>query len=217
MKVIFCLSLIFTWALADFLLLNFLPASWFSEPAETPHPRLSLKPRFRAGTWFLFFIISNTLFLYEPPINIDPALLYKLAFTNILLLIGLSDALFFIIPDQFTLALAFLSLAKLFFLGFEAFKSALIRALILGLLPLLLAFFLAKIFKKEALGMGDLKLLAVFGISLSLSETLTVLNATLLLAFTFLIMERLVRGKSWQSPVPFGTCLTLAYIIKILF
>ena len=84
-------------------------------------------------------------------------------FLTILLGIALSDARFYIIPDQFSLGGAVLGLALAPFAPAIAFVEALTGAVVGFVLLWVVGWLGRKAFKKEAMGGGDIKMMAMVG------------------------------------------------------
>ncbi len=84
-------------------------------------------------------------------------------FLTILLGISLSDARFYIIPDQFSLGGAVLGLALAPFAAAIGFVQAVIGAVSGFTLLWVVGWLGRKVFKKEAMGGGDIKMMAMVG------------------------------------------------------
>ena len=70
---------------------------------------------------------------------------------------------------------------------------------------------------KEAMGGGDGKLLAGIGMWLGWQAVLVTLFLGCLLGSAFGIAIKLVRGKQWSKPIPFGPYLVLGGTVSLFF
>jgi prepilin signal peptidase PulO-like enzyme (type II secretory pathway) len=142
-----------------------------------------------------------------------------------LLLIMVSDAKTRIIPDQFTLVL--IPCAVLLWLaegmsGEVGWLPGLLYRILGGIAGGLLLFFCGwlaeKLLHKEAMGMGDIKLLAACGLLVSLA------NMPMLLILAFLsaaflavpLLIRRMRDPERSSDMPFGPFIALATLLVLL-
>jgi len=141
-------------------------------------------------------------------------------FSSIILLEGLLvlawiDGHYGFIPDKIIIILAFIGAFYYVLFDAEIFLSGVVGALISGSIMFLWAYFGEKIFKKPAIGGGDIKLVAVTG--LFLGAKLTLLG--LFLGFTvggifglIKIYQKKLQLKTAVAFVPFllvGVCLAL--------
>jgi len=154
-------------------------------------------------------------------------------FGTVLLGIMLTDALHYIIPDGFTafgLGWALLAAALSLFVGetlpFAGLYDAVIGACV-GAGAIAIVGWLGEMaFKKEAMGFGDVTLMAMVGAHLGPSRTLlTIFLGALVGAVTFLVIVLPVgalrsrrRGVPFEPPlVPFGVFLAPAAMLALLW
>jgi general secretion pathway protein O len=142
-----------------------------------------------------------------------------------LLLIMVADAKTRIIPDQFTLAL--LPCATLLWLtdslsGQTGWLPGLLFRLLGGLAGGLLLFICGwlaeKLLHREAMGMGDIKLLAACGLLTSLAG-LPMLLVLAFLSAAFLaipLLVRRLRDPERSSDMPFGPFIALAALLVMI-
>jgi leader peptidase (prepilin peptidase) / N-methyltransferase len=124
---------------------------------------------------------------------------------TLLLGIAVSDARFYVIPDQFSLGGAVLGLALAFLPGGIGWSEALIGAAVGFLLLWFVAWAGEKVFRKEAMGGGDIKMMAMVGAFLGpVGVFLTLFLGALFGALVFGPIS-LRTGKH----VPFGIFLAL--------
>jgi leader peptidase (prepilin peptidase) / N-methyltransferase len=132
---------------------------------------------------------------------------------TILLGIAVSDARFYIIPDQFTLGGAAIGLLLAFFVPTMEWTASLAGAATGFLLLWAVAWAGEKAFGKEAMGGGDIKMMALIGAFLGVSGVfLTVFLAAFLGAIIF-------GPISWKTGrlVPFGIFLALGAAVTYLW
>lgn len=72
-------------------------------------------------------------------------------------------------------------------------------------------------FKREAMGYGDAKLLAMIGALLGWQAVLFTFFVAPFLALAVVVPPRLVRGKQWRGEIPYGPFLAAAAAIWIIF
>jgi leader peptidase (prepilin peptidase)/N-methyltransferase len=154
-------------------------------------------------------------------------------FGTVLLGVMLTDALHYIIPDGFTafgLGWALLAAALSLFVGetlpFAGLYDAVIGACV-GAGAIAIVGWLGEMaFKKEAMGFGDVTLMAMVGAHLGPSRTLlTIFLGALVGAVTFLVIVLPVgalrsrrRGVPFEPPlVPFGVFLAPAAMLALLW
>ncbi|MHB9156000.1 MAG: prepilin peptidase [Endomicrobiales bacterium] len=150
-----------------------------------------------------------------------PALPVYLYFTFAMVVISGIDFSHMVIPDVFTFSLIAAGLATSFFnlpLGADA-KARFLNSLTGGVLGggglLLVGYLGGKVFHKEAMGGGDVKLLAAAGTILGWERTLTTLFAASLLgsiAGILLISTRRLRRDDY---IPFGPFLAAAAYLNL--
>ncbi len=74
----------------------------------------------------------------------------------------------------------------------------------------------ALIFRKEAMGMGDIKLLAAMGAFLGWQAVLFIIAASSIVGAVYGILQMLRKQTRWGMPIPFGPFLALAALAYIL-
>ena len=204
-----------------------LPCSWLfdenyvlSEDYPRPHPyadKLILFPHFLT---LLLIFFAVTFSLLEKVALMD--VLGGLCLFWFLLQIGVLDFLYRSIPDQWSLAIAFLGilscLASYFRFGPEEALPQLqdkLPSLLLWLLLFILLFILPKaVHRPSMMGLGDIKLLFALAITLP-----GVLYLMLLIRTSFIgglmAMVQILRKQTDQG-VPFATALALGMFSIIL-
>ncbi len=132
-----------------------------------------------------------------------------------LFLLSLVDLEIREIPDGCLIAAALLWLVTLPLL-WSGWKDALLHVgagLVYGGAILLLSLWMDRILKKESLGGGDVKLLAVIGLYLGFVQTLFALILACLLGLAQALLTGRTRGKQF----PFGPALSAAAALTLFF
>jgi prepilin signal peptidase PulO-like enzyme (type II secretory pathway) len=131
-----------------------------------------------------------------------------------LLIIAIADKKYMIIPDQFVILLALTAFGYAPY--HESFLSPLYGALIGGGCMLIIGITGKLIFKKEALGFGDVKLFAAVGLIAGPYGVSIILIASSFLSCIFFGVE-LIRGKIKRTDVlalgPFIALSAAAYLV----
>jgi leader peptidase (prepilin peptidase) / N-methyltransferase len=154
---------------------NRIPARWLCDYNQKPDPGM-WDERIRKKPWTVVFILvffASSLklmtlgYLYEIP---------GIVALWLLLLIGLADKKYRIIPDQLVIALAVTAFGLIPF--HSSFQTQLLGALIGGGSILLMGIIGSLLFRKEAMGFGDVKLFAAAGLLLGCEGTVVALILT---------------------------------------
>jgi len=159
----------------------------------------------------LFFLFSYCRF------GITPMLAVSLALGLILIIISFIDFNLRVIPDTLSVSLflAGVILSPLNDIVNRSFKFSLLGVLLGGLSIYLIAFIGEKIYKKEVIGGGDIKLLAAGGSFIGINIVYAFLIACFLGSF-FGILFILLKKRKYSDFIPFGPYIA-AGILLILF
>lgn len=174
--------------------------------------RARISPRYplvEAATGLLF---AASALAFGPSLAAGAAALFSL----LLLTLGLIDLEHQILPDRLTYPGIFLGLAASFFVPWTSPPASFAGAALGALLPALLIGAYA-LFGIEAMGWGDVKLLAMVGAFLGWKGLLLTL---LLGAFAGTVVGGLylyATGKGRKTPLPFGTFLSAAALVALFF
>ena len=218
---------------AAFWLYNRFPPAWFCEdgdfskagrePDMVPDPRMK---RFPDGVWYCSILVF-ILFLFYIQYGLSPAFLCSLLSLVFFSFVFVADQKTGIIPDQFIAGLLFVSLLWMVndfhFLqetGDAWYRNILMRILggIAGSAILFgIGWIGARIFKEEAMGMGDVKLAFACGVLVGWSSVLWVLGLAFLFAFFPALAQLLHVRKEQRRHIPFGPFITVAATLCILF
>lgn len=161
---------------------NKMPARWLCDYGQKP-PEILTDPyvqRVKGFPWRLVYAAGFSCLLIRLSFfDVKFAAAGLFAFWA-LLIIGLADLKYMIIPDQFVIMLALTAF------GFVPFHTSvwqpLLGALIGGGVMLMVAVLGGAAFKKEVMGFGDVKLFASLGLVLGIVGTVAVLIGASLLS-----------------------------------
>ena len=173
--------------------------------------------------WIELFsaLLLPALFLHEAQPVLLPVLHAVLLYG--LLAASMIDIDHFLIPDRFTLggivAGVVAALACPALLGkatrWDAFNAALMGAFVGGFLLWLVLKGGSHLLKKEAMGLGDVKLLAAIGAFLGWESVLFVVAVSSCLGSVFGAAMLLQKRQVWGSRLPYGPFLSLAALLWI--
>jgi leader peptidase (prepilin peptidase)/N-methyltransferase len=120
------------------------------------------------------------------------------------------------IPDKLTFPASLLGIIFLFGFQIVNWKNALIGAVSGGLFLLILMVLGKAVFKKDAMGMGDVKLLVMIGIYVGFPAVLFSLFLGSLAAFFIILLGLLLKKQSLKSTIPFGPFIAIGCLSYIL-
>ncbi len=218
---------------AAFWLYNRFPPAWFREDDDPlkagGDPTMGVDPRMRRfpdGVWFCSILVF-VLFLFYIQYGLSLVFLCSLLSIIFFSFIFVADQKTGIIPDQFIAGLLFVSLLWMVndfhFLqeaGDAWYRNILLRILggIAGSAILFgIGWIGSRIFKEEAMGMGDIKLAFACGILVGWSNVLWVLVLAFLFAFLPALAQLLHVRKARQRRIPFGPFIAVAATLILLF
>ena len=157
----------------------------------------------------LIFLISYYTF------GISYEFFATLIIAGLVFIIFISDFKYMIILDSPLVVSAILILVlRAYFNGFKDMGVSLLSGLILFLVMLLIGLLGKKMFKKEALGGGDIKLAGIIGIILGLKLGLVAIILSSLLALPYAAGAMMLNK---DSEVPFGPFLIASMAIVFIF
>ena len=120
-----------------------------------------------------------------------------------------------IILGRFQILLALLGVCAVFFDPYEKPLSHLIGAVCAGGVFLLVAFIAEKILGREALGGGDIKLVAAMGLFLGWKRILLTVLVASVVASVVLIIVRRCHHDEKEAEYPFGPFLTFGFAFSL--
>ncbi len=140
----------------------------------------------------------------------------------LLLIIFFIDLKHYIIPDSLNFSLILICFIKNFttqdLLKFSYnIQDSLLGGAIGYLIIWLIIFIYKKIRNKEAMGLGDAKLLSAFGFLLGLKSIFIILFVASVLGLLFVLPSLLFKSRSTGSIIPFGPFIISAAILEYFF
>ena len=158
----------------------------------------------------------SSLFLF---IKFGPSLnyLFYFSFVSALIVITVIDLYHQIIPDAISLPGIGVGLLASILIPKITFFNSLIGILLGGGSLFLVATLYQWLFKREGMGGGDVKLLAMIGAFLGWKAVLlTILLSSLIGSVTGILMM-VVKGKDFKYAIPFGPFLSLGAVISLFY
>lgn len=211
------------------LIFNKMPAKWMVDYGETPDDELMEegKLKFKNIGFILSLLYAITLIFIILQYTFNLYMLLLFLSCIILMLVGISDKKYMIIPDQLAIALGISGILVYALEMYETringaipyfhftFYSPLLGALIGGGIIFAIGFIGSFILKKEAMGFGDVKLLAAVGILVGTYGIIIVLILTILISglyFIALMLAKKLKRGDYQALGPFIVASTIIYV-----
>lgn len=195
---------------------NHMPAQWLCDYGEVPKEDKLQRQRINSRPWKALFSVLMVAggvklaaddFLFALPV---------MAAMWLLIIISIADAKYMIIPDQAVIALAVCSV------GFVNYHSSpldmLYGALCGGGVMLLMALLGRLISGKEAMGFGDVKLMAALGFITGLRGIITIIigmSVISTMAFTVLIAMKKIKRTDSKPLGPYISAAAVIYMLVI--
>lgn len=168
-------------------------------------------------SWFypIFEFSSGVLFALSYQVfGFSYECLLSIVFISMLLIIIISDYQTMIIPDSVLIVFSsIIIIIKYFMVGISGVGLALLNAIASFIFMLLLKLFGDFLFKKESMGGGDIKLLAVFGLTIGFPMSIITI---FLSAFIGLPVSIVLVHKKASHEIPYGPFLAVSAMIIIL-
>ena len=162
---------------------------------------------------FLFFL-SFELYLNTEPISVY-LFLISLVIIVMFLITSVSDFMYYYISDRVVLiSLILILVFKYYFLGLDELISAIVSGATIFALMLFIKFCGDKIFKKESLGGGDIKLMGVIGATIGFIPSLITLFLSSLLGLVFSLFAK---SDDKSHIIPFGPFLLIGALMCFYF
>ena len=162
---------------------------------------------------FLYLLAFET-YINTNDINIY-AFLVMITFSTAFLITTVSDFMYYYISDRVVLiSLIIIILLKYFFLGFEVTLNSIISAALLFALMVFIKYCGDKIFKKESLGGGDIKLMGLIGAAIGFVPSLICLFVSSIMG---LIFSFFAHSDDKSHIIPFGPFLLISAILCFYF
>lgn len=178
--------------------------------------------------YFLVELLTAVIFIGEMHVFIGESYIKAISaiiFTSLLLVASFIDLEHYIIPDEISLGgfAVGLILSAVFpsLMGttshLKGFLYSFGAALACGGLLLLIALIAEFVLKKEAMGMGDVKLLFLIGSFLGIKTGLLSILLASFVGSVFGIAMIVKKDAAWQSKIPFGPYLAIGALISLFF
>lgn len=233
-NLIFTYILLATVALASvvvcafsYKLLNAIPAKWLCDYDEVPDENvLGVRYNFKQSGIYTSALFAVLMMLIITIYGLTFYSAFVCAIAYVLFLIAMCDQKFTIIPDQFIVILAVLSIGFAVFdlFGDNKFIDSWLKIvagcacgglflLVVNLLSILL-------FKKQGMGFGDVKLMAAVGCCIGFPTTLITLLLAVVIAFVyilFILIKSKLSGKENSHYFPFGPFLCASSVCTLMF
>ena len=157
-----------------------------------------------------------TLFLFMK-FHLSPTFFVLFLFCMALVVITFIDLEHQIIPDSISLSGIVVGFASSFFLPWLGWQSSLIGIIAGGGSLLLVAYGYQLLTKKEGMGGGDIKLLAMMGAFLGWRSIPFIIFTSSLFGSVVGLTLMAIRKKDSQLPIPFGPFLAFGAILFIFY
>ena len=186
------------------------------------YPFLRAKCRYCQGAISLQYplvegVTALISFLLFSRFGISWSYLFYFSFIASLIVITVIDLHHQIIPDVISLPGIGIGLLASFILPHLTFLNSLIGMLLGGGSLFLVATLYQWLFKREGLGGGDVKLLAMIGAFLGWKAViLTILLSSLIGSITGMIIM-VAKGKDFKYAIPFGPFLSLGAVVSFFY
>ena len=169
-------------------------------------------------SWFypIFEFLSGIMFMLSYLVfGFSLECLLSIVFISMLLIIIISDYQTMTIPDSILIVFSIMIIIiKFFMVGISGVGIALLNAFGSFLFMLLLKLFGDFLFKRESMGGGDIKLLAVFGLMFGFPMPIV---SVFLAAIIGLPISIVMLKKNSSHEIPFGPFLAVSAILIVLF
>lgn len=192
--------------------------SWLFLKGKCRYCEKKVSARYPLTEALLALVYISLLWKYGLSLNLATHLIL----CSCLFCLSLVDLETQIIPDRFLLIPAVVRIGQLLYENrsdIKAFFICLIPALVLGGAVLLISLIMDKILKKDTMGGGDIKLLAVLGLFLSkypicVPEGLMLLFVACIVG---IIIGSILMKVDSETPFPFGPALAVGAWVTLLF
>ncbi len=164
----------------------------------------------------IFEFISGLMFLLSYLVfGLTPHLVISLIFVSTLIIIIISDIKYMIIPDEVIIFSGVaLFISRLIIFGFNNIHVLVFDVTIPFIFLLLIKLLGDKIFKKESMGGGDIKLMIIFGLVIGWEMAVFSIFLASFIAFPISLFAFFKENK---NILPFGPYLSIAALIIYFF
>ena len=162
-------------------------------------------------------VTALSSFLLFSRFGISWSYLFYFLFLASLIVITVIDLFHQIIPDVISLPGIGVGLIASFILPQLTFLNSLIGVLLGGGSLFLVATFYQWLFKREGMGGGDVKLLAMIGAFLGWKAVILTILLSSLIGSIIGIIVMMVKGKDLKYAIPFGPFLSLGAAVSLFY
>jgi leader peptidase (prepilin peptidase) / N-methyltransferase len=163
-----------------------------------------------AGVYALFFAYLIYLQIGSGQLLNPITIAAQFLFFLVLIFVVIADFRYLIIPDFFIILLSILAV----FLLWPSYLNALIALVVSFLFFTLLYFFASWIFKKEAMGLGDIKLMIPLSFVLGWPKVVLAIFLSFIVGGVFATILLLFKQKKIGQSLPFGPFLVMGFILS---
>lgn len=183
--------------------------SWLIQGGKCRHCKAPISIRYplTEGTLALVFVLLTLKF------DLSLELVSALTFACCLFCLSLVDLDTQIIPDRFIVIPIIVRAAELIYTRGLSGLSAVIPGLIIAGSVLTLSLIMDKVLKKDTMGGGDIKLLFVIGMYLTLPECILMVMIACVIG---IVMASILMKVDSETAFPFGPALSIAAVITML-
>ena len=184
--------------------------SWLIQGGKCRHCKAPISIRYPLTEAILAAVFVAMLLKF----GLTAELLSALVFAGCLLCLSLVDLDTQIIPDRFILIPIAVRAAQLLFTGgFSALLGASVPGFIIAGAVLVISLIMDKVLKKDTMGGGDIKLLFVIGLYLTLPECLLMVMLSCVIG---IVMAAILMRVDSETAFPFGPALSIAAVLTML-
>lgn len=185
--------------------------SWLCLGGKCRYCKTKISPRYPMVEGLLALIYISLLWRFDLSWN----LLSTMVLCSCLLCLSLVDLDTMLIPDRFLIIPAVIRLIQLVAEGgFTGVLYGLLPGIVLGGGVLILSLIMDKILKKDTMGGGDIKLLALLGMFLTFPECLMMLVIACIVG---IVMASVMMKVDSETAFPFGPAIALSGWLTLLF
>ena len=183
--------------------------SWLAQKGKCRHCGAPISMRYPITEATLAAVFVGLLLKY----GVTPAIVSPLVFCCCLFTLSLVDLDTQIIPDRFLVIPILVRAAELLLTGgLPALGRGILPGLIIAGAVLVLSLIMDKVLKKDTMGGGDIKLLFVIGMYLSLPQCLLMVMAACIVGIA---MGTVILKAGKDTAFPFGPALSIAAVITL--
>lgn len=183
--------------------------SWLIQRGKCRHCAAPVSPRYPITEALLAALYMALLHRF----GLSLSLVSHLIFVSCLFTLSLVDLDTQIIPDRFIIIPIVVRIAEILFCyGVSALLTTVLPGLIIAGSVLALSLIMDKVLKKDTMGGGDIKLLFVIGLYLTLPQCLLMVMLACVIGIVFASILMKIDS---ETPFPFGPALSIAAVITL--